>query len=196
MPLPFFSTYAELPFDQFQEHAEKVKECIWAFQQAIECYFTNKCDKLGEYLKEIDRLESEADEMKYKVRASISKKQKMRLDKFQLFIYISEQDKVLDCVEGCINWLSYRPAQFLTDERRKSFFDLVDAVIAPIEELSIMVKEARKYFDEGYSEKQRQIVKDVIRTLHKYEHDVDKLEDSVIAVCWSCGKGQDCCCRW
>lgn len=179
MQIPFFSKVAELPFEGFQAHAEKVKECAWAFQQAIECYFSPKCEKFGEYLSEIDRLESEADQIKYEVRAGISKRSRMRVDKFQLFMYIGEQDKVLDCVEDCLNWISYRPEQELLPEQlKKDFFDLVDAVIVPIEELSIMVTEAKKYFD-TYAERQRTIVKDIINNLHKSEHEADKLEDKL-----------------
>lgn len=178
MRLSFFSQTVELPFEGFQAHAEKVKECAWAFQQAIECYFSPSCEKFGEYLREIDRLESEADQIKYEVRANISKRSKMRVDKFQLFMYIGEQDKVLDCVEDCLNWISYRPEQLLPEQLKNEFFDLVDAVIVPIEELSTMVAEAKKYFDDyNYSERQRTIVKDIINNLHKSEHEADKLED-------------------
>jgi uncharacterized protein Yka (UPF0111/DUF47 family) len=55
---------------------------------------------------------------------------------------------------------------------------LVDAVIAPIEELSTMVAEARKYF-KTYSEDQRNIVKDIIRKLRQEEHEADNFEDII-----------------
>jgi hypothetical protein len=175
MKIPFFSPFVELPFNGFQEHAEKIKECAWAFQQAMECYFDGRCDRFEEYLGEVDRLESEADEIKIKIRATISRKAKMTLDKFQLFVYIQEQDKVLDCVEDCLNWVSYRPEGVLPEVLKKDFFTLVDSVIAPIEELSVMVVEARKYFD-AYSMRQREVVKDIIRNLHRCEHESDRLE--------------------
>jgi predicted phosphate transport protein (TIGR00153 family) len=178
MRIPIFSKFMELPFDGIQEHAEKVKECAWAFQQAIECYFSDKCERFEEYLGEIDRLESEADHIKRNVRVSISKRAKMTLDKFNLFMYIGEQDKVLDCVEECLGWISYRPRPVLPEEIKGDFVNLVDAVIAPIEELSLMVVEARKYFD-TYSERQRNIVIDIIHNMRKNEHESDKLEDDL-----------------
>ena len=55
---------------------------------------------------------------------------------------------------------------------------LVEAVIDPIEQLHQMVAEAHKYFS-NFSENQRVIVKDMIRTLRQYEHEADKLEDAV-----------------
>ena len=41
-----------------------------------------------------------------------------------------------------------------------------------------MVTEARKYF-ETFSEKQRVLVKEIIRTLRAQEHEADKLEDQI-----------------
>jgi predicted phosphate transport protein (TIGR00153 family) len=178
MRFQFFAPSGTLPFDGFQEHATKVKECAWAFQQAMECYFSDRCDRFEEYLGEIDRLESEADEIKSTVRGAISKRGKLPVEKFQLFLYIQEQDKVLDCVEDCLNWIYYRPYTVVSDELRKGIFDLVDAVITPIEELSVMVIEARKLFS-NFSEKQRDVVKGLVRSLHMCEHEADKMEDSL-----------------
>jgi len=178
MRFPFFVPTGTLPFDGLQEHAIKVKECAWAFQQAIECYFTDSCDRFEEYQGEIGRLESEADEIKRTVRGTISKRGKLPVEKFQLFIYIQEQDKVLDCVEDCLNWIYYRPHSIISEDLRRGIFDLVDAVITPIEELSVMVSEARRFFSEP-TEKQRGIVKGLIRSLHMCEHEADKMEDSL-----------------
>jgi uncharacterized protein Yka (UPF0111/DUF47 family) len=60
----------------------------------------------------------------------------------------------------------------------KDFMILVEAVMDPIEELSKMVAEARKYF-RNFSDDQRIVVKDMIRTLRHHEHEADKLEDVV-----------------
>ena len=179
MRIPFFSPLTELPFAHLLKHAEKVKECGWLFQQAIECFFSNRCDRFIDYMGEIGRMESEADAIKYRIKMLISKKGKMSVDKYQLFMYIREQDKVIDCVEECLNWISYRPKTSVPEDLKKSFFDLVDAVVSPIEELSVMVSEAKIYFD-NYSDSQARIVKNIILNLHKNEHVADKLEDSLM----------------
>jgi len=48
-------------------------------------------------------------------------------------------------------------------------------VIEPIEELTIMVAEARIYF-KNFSEEQRQKVKEIITNLRQMEHEADKTE--------------------
>jgi len=176
MQIPFLKSVVDRHFDRLEEHAKKVKECGWAFQQAVECHASNKCSRFEEYRNEVDQLESEADAIKRQIRASIPKGKKMPLEAFLLFMYIKEQDKVLDSVEASLNWISFRPESTPAEELKKGLFDLVNAVVAPIDELSIMVSESRKYF-ENYSSQQRSIVKDIINNLRRYEHDADTLED-------------------
>jgi uncharacterized protein Yka (UPF0111/DUF47 family) len=85
---------------------------------------------------------------------------------------------VIDAVETGLDWLSFRAAYGIPEVLEKDFMILVEAVMDPIEELSKMVAEARKYF-RNFSDDQRIVVKDMIRTLRHHEHEADKLEDVV-----------------
>jgi hypothetical protein len=166
------------PFDGIQEHAEKVKECAWVFQRAIECIIEERCEDFEQFRQDIDKLEDEADAIKRRIRGHLPKGTLLPVDKFELFRYLSEQDKVLDVVEEGLDWLSFRAAAGIPEVLEKDFMLLVEAVMDPIEELSKMVTEARKYFS-NFSDAQRIVVKDMIRSLRHYEHEADKLEDSV-----------------
>ncbi len=178
MRLPFLSMFITSPFEGIQEHAEKVKECAWAFQQAIECHFSNQCQTFDILRKEVVKLESEADAIKRRIRGHLPIGTMMPVSKFQLFRYLREQDGVLDSVEDALDWISYRPEPGIPLELEKDFVLLVDAVIEPIDELSKMVREARSYF-KTYNEKQRGKVKSIIRDLRQQEHEADKLEDGI-----------------
>ena len=177
MRIPLLSMFITSPFSGLQEHAEKVKECAWVFQQAVECYVSDQCTTFEEFRQEVVRLEREADAIKRRIRGHIPKGTLMPVDKFQLFMYLREQDNVLDAVEDSLDWLSYKPEPGIPEVLEKDFFLLVDSVIAPIEELEKMVIEARKYF-KNYSKEQRVLVKDIIHGLRKKEHEADKLEHS------------------
>jgi predicted phosphate transport protein (TIGR00153 family) len=166
------------PFEGLQEHAEKVKECAWVFQQAIECIIEDRCEDFEHFRKDIDKLESEADAVKRRIRGHLPKGTLLPVDKFEVFRYLGEQDKVLDAVEEGLDWLSFRSAAGIPQVLEKDFMLLVASVMDPIEELSKMVTEARKYFS-NFSESQRTVVKDIIRELRDYEHEADKLEDAV-----------------
>jgi len=164
------------PFEGLQEHAEKVRECGWVFQQAVECYASDKCEEFEALRQEVTKLENEADAIKRRIRGHIPKGTRMPVSKFELFLYIREQDKVLDSVQDALDWLSYRTRPTIPEDLKKDLFLLVDSVIEPIEDLSRMISEAKKYFD-SYSEKQRKIVKDIIRNLRIREHEADQMED-------------------
>ncbi|MGD8982689.1 MAG: TIGR00153 family protein [Desulfobacteraceae bacterium] len=172
------SLFVTSPFEGLQEHAEKVRECGWVFQQAVECYASDKCEEFDALRQEVSKLESEADAIKRRIRGHIPKGTRMPIGKFELFLYIREQDKVLDSVQDALDWLSYRGRPSIPEEIQKDLFLLVDSVIEPMEDLSRMVSEAKKYFD-GYSEKQRRIVKDIIHNLRKREHEADQMEDEL-----------------
>ena len=178
MRIPFFSMFMTSPFEGLQEHAEKVKECAWAFQQAIECHLADKCRTFEEFRQEVIQLEREADTIKRRIRGHLPKGTLMPVYNFLLFRYLREQDQVIDAVEDALDWISFRSEPGIPAELEKEFVILADAVIDPIEELSKMVGEARKYF-KNYSEEQRVIIKNIIRTLRQQEHEADKAEDMV-----------------
>ena len=176
MRVPFISLFQTSPFQDLLEHSEKVKECAWAFQQAIECFASDKCQEFDAYIQEVSELEHEADAIKRRIRGHIPKGTRMPVNKFELFLYLREQDKVLDTVHEALDWISYRAVALTSEQLKKQLFLLVDSVIEPIEELNRMVEEAKKYF-ETYSEKQRKIVKKIISGLREREHETDQLED-------------------
>ena len=137
MRIPFFNMFVTSPFEGLQEHAEKVQECTWAFQQAIECHVSKKCQTFEEFRAQVIQLESEADAIKRRIRGHLPKGTLLPVDKFQLFRYLREQDSVLDAVEDALDWLSYRSDPGIPPELEKDFFLLVEAVIDPIEELTV-----------------------------------------------------------
>jgi predicted phosphate transport protein (TIGR00153 family) len=180
MRLPFVSVFLSSPFEGLLEHAEKIKECAWAFQQAIECHINDQCEIFEQYRSEVDKLESEADAIKRRIRVHLPKGALIPVDKFELFRYLHEQDKVLDAVEEALDWLSFRSEPGIPQALEKDFFLLVDAVLDPVEEMCRMVSEARQYF-KSFSEKQRRTIKDIIQALRRHEHNADKVEDAIKA---------------
>ncbi len=178
MRIPFISMFMTSPFDGIQEHAEMLKECAAVFQQAMECAVADRCKTFEEFRNEVDRLEGQADKIKRRIRGHIPKGTLMPVDKFSLFRYLREQDSIFDAMEEALDWISYRIDPGIPAELEKDFKILVDAVIYPVEEISNMVVEAREYF-KNYSEKKRALVKNIIRDLHKLEHEADRLEDEI-----------------
>jgi predicted phosphate transport protein (TIGR00153 family) len=178
--IPLLSMFVSSPFEGLQEHAEVIKDCSWAFQEAVECQISYNCGRFDSLRGNIIEMEREADAIKRRIRGHIPKGTLMPIDKFQLFRYLKEQDSVLDSMEETLDWISVRPNAAIPEELHKDIFYLVDTVLDPVEELSSMVAEARKYF-KTYKEAQRVIVKDIIRTLRLQEHEADQMEHTIKA---------------
>lgn len=178
MRIPFLSLFITSPFDGLLEHAEKVKDCVWAFQRAIECHFSKQCEEFDAFRQEVIRMESEADAIKRRIRGHLPKGTMMPVDKFQLFRYLKEQDCVLDRVEDALDWIFYRPEPGIPEDLKTDFLLLIDSNITATEEMCKMLLEAKKYF-ETFNETQRNLVKEIIRNIRHMEHEVDKVEDGL-----------------
>ncbi|MDO9567113.1 MAG: TIGR00153 family protein [Candidatus Desulfaltia sp.] len=178
MRIPFLSLFITSPFDGLLEHAEKVKDCVWAFQRAIECHFSKQCEEFDAFREEVIRMESEADAIKRRIRGHLPKGTMMPVDKFQLFRYLKEQDSVLDRVEDALDWIFYRPEPGIPENLKTDFLLLIDSNITATEEMCKMLLEAKKYF-ETFNETQRNLVKEIIRNIRHMEHEADKVEDGL-----------------
>jgi uncharacterized protein len=178
MRIPFLSMFVTSPFEGLQEHAEKVKECALVFQQAMECYISEECETFENFLKNIHRVEEEADAVKRRIRGHLPKGTLLQYDKFELFRYLGEQDKVLDAMQESLDWISIRRERGIPQSLAADIKGLVDAVTNAVEELSKMTAEAREYF-KNYAKDQRTIVKNMIHSLRRKEHQADKLEDAI-----------------
>ena len=178
MRIPFMKLFINSPFDDLQEHGEKLKECAHAFQQAMECHMSDQCTTFETHKKKVDEIEREADAIKRRIRGHLPKGTMLAVDKFQLFRYLREQDSVLDSMKDALNWLSYRPSPGIPPELKKDFAKLINSAIDPIDTMNEMLTEARKYFT-SFSEKQRIVVKDIISTLRRKEHDSDQVEHAL-----------------
>ncbi|MBW1615265.1 MAG: TIGR00153 family protein [Deltaproteobacteria bacterium] len=172
------SIFLTSPFEGLVKHTEKVKECILIFKNAIECYVTLEYERFEILKEEIINLEKEADKIKRGIRGHLPKGAMMPVDKFQIFLFLKEQDNTIDAIEESLEWISYRSKNNIPEDIKKDLVTLVEAVIETIEELPKMVLETKKYF-ENFSDAQRNIVKNIIRGIHIKEGNADKREDSL-----------------
>ncbi len=178
MSQSFISKFITSPFDGLQEHAKKLKECAQIFQKSINCTLEDRCEDFEQLRKDIDKLESEADAIKRSIREQSLKGSLVAVNRFELFRYLREQDRVLDAIEESIDWLSFKARAGIPEVLEKDFMLLLEAVMKPIELLSKMLDEACEYFLNP-SEEQRIRVKDIIRTLRQYENESDKVEYAI-----------------
>jgi predicted phosphate transport protein (TIGR00153 family) len=170
----FMYLFYKSPFESLKKHADKVGECAKMFSQAMAYHIDRKCEEFDNLTDFVAKLESEADAIKRNIRGHMPRGVWMPVDKFAFFMYLREQDKVLDAVEEALYWLSYRP-EGVEEEMGDDLMYLVESVIPAIERLSPMVEMATRYFRRKY-EKTREEIKSVIRDIRQREHEADLVE--------------------
>jgi len=174
MRLSLASLFIKSPFEALQEHADKVKECAQLFKEAAACHVSEDCESFDLMTEQVARMESEADDIKRRIRNHLPRGILMPVDKFQFFAYLREQDKVIDEVEDAMFWLSFRP-RGVPHEIATDLIHLVDSVIPPIDKLPELVTMATEYFRSS-SEAQRNKMKSLIRDIRQDEREADFLE--------------------
>ncbi len=174
MRLSLSSLFIKSPFEGLQEHADKVKECAQLFKEAAACHIGEDCKMFDLLTEQVARMESEADDIKRRIRNHLPRGILMPVDKFQFFSYLREQDKVIDEVEDAMFWLSFRP-RGVPHEIATDLIHLVDSVIPPIDKLPELVAMATEYFKSN-SEAQRNKMKSLIRDIRQDEREADLLE--------------------
>lgn len=166
------------PFENLKRHADKVSECARAFSKAMECHLDKKCEEFDNLTDHVAKLESEADAIKRNIRGHMPRGVLMPVDKFQFFLYLREQDYVLDAVEDALYWLSYRP-EGIDEELGEDLRFLVASVIPAIEKLSPLMDMAIHYF-KSRTKEGRTRIKSLIRDIRQNEHEADHLERELI----------------
>jgi len=175
MRIPLLSFILKSPFNEgMNEHSEKVKECTWAFQQAVECFLSDKCDSFEKHRQEVIKVKSEADAIKRRIRGHFPRLGIMPINRYQLLMYLKEEDKILNAVERSLEWLSGKADPGIPEYLKKDIFLLVDSTIEPIEELSNMVIDAGRYFM-NYSEKNRGKIKNSANSLREKKAEADRI---------------------
>ncbi|MBU2497565.1 MAG: TIGR00153 family protein [Proteobacteria bacterium] len=174
----FMYLFVKSPFENLKRHADKVSECARMFSQAVACHIDKKCEEFDDLTDQVAKLESEADAIKRNIRGHMPRGILMPVDKFQFFMYLREQDKVLDAVEDALYWLSYRP-QGVEDQVGEDLKFLVGKVVPAIENLSPLVEMATHFFKRKYKQKRVEI-KSLIREIRRIENEADTLERELI----------------
>ena len=106
----------ELPvFDLLKKHARLVLECAERLSLSLEAYYKKDTAQLEEIAKHIFEIEKEADQLKRNIRGHLPKGILLPVERFELFLYLKEQDAIADATEEILNWLSFKYVEIPTE---------------------------------------------------------------------------------
>ncbi|QER42224.1 phosphate signaling complex protein PhoU [Thermodesulfobacterium sp. TA1] len=154
----------DLPvFELLRKHARLVIECVERLSLSLEAYYNLNQERLEETAKHIFEIEKEADKLKRNIRGHLPKGLILPVERFELFMYLKEQDAIADVAEEILNWLSFKHLPVSSD-LFKHIEELLNQSIKPLEFLEEMILYSADFILTK-NEESRNRAKDLIREI-------------------------------
>ncbi|MFN3921282.1 MAG: phosphate signaling complex protein PhoU [Caldimicrobium sp.] len=158
----------ELPvFDLLLRHARLVIECMERLPLALEAYLKQDRLRLEEIMKHIVEIEKEADKIKTNIRGHLPRGLILPVEKFELFLYLKEQDAVADYAEAILNWLSFKEV-VIQEKIAQQLESLLNQSLEPLKYLEEMIITSADFLI-NWNEDSRTRAKELIRQIRYQE---------------------------
>ncbi len=158
-------------FACLEQHAQYVLSCTELLPEALEAYFEKAYDRCIKISEDIIKLEREADRIKKNIRGHLPKGIIMPVDKFELFLYLKEQDAVADAAEDILKWLTFKKVT-IDKSLEQEVLTLTKQNIETTKLLIPLIGESKSYLSVG-DENAREKAKEVVRKIRLREHESD-----------------------
>lgn len=158
-------------FDLLERHARLVIECTERLPLALEAYFKGDKERLEEISRDIIDIEREADRLKQNIRGHLPYGIITPVDKFELFLYLKEQDAVADAAEDILKWLTFKQVA-VPEVLSSKILTLLEENVKTAEFLVPLIEKSRLYIEMG-DEASRQDAKEIVREIRRREHEND-----------------------
>ncbi len=162
------------PLECLHNHSKYVHKCLEQAVLAIQAYLNGDDEGFEEYSSNVVELEHAADMIKRNVRAHLPRGIIMPIDKFELFLFLNEQDAIADTAEDLLEWLTYRKTK-VDEEIKEGIRTLLNKCLDISQDLPPILNAAATYFETG-DEDTRSWIKERIRNLRVKEHEADIIE--------------------
>lgn len=167
------TVFKDLPvFDLLKKHAHLVLECVERLSLAFEAYNKRDTKRLEEISKHIFEIEKEADELKRNIRGHLPKGILLPVERFELFMYLKEQDTVADVAEEILNWLSFKYLE-IPESLWKDIETLLTQSIEPLNYINNLITYSADFLL-NKNEKSRDEAKEIVRRIRYAQYLTEK----------------------
>ncbi len=172
----------DLPlFGLLKKHAHLVLECIERLPLSLEAYQQRDKARLEEIVKHIFEIEKEADKVKRNIRGHLPKGIILPVERFELFLYLKEQDAIADVAEEILNWLSFKEVE-IPKEIFSSLQNLLNQSIDSIKQIEPMILYSAEFLlkrDEESRNKAKEIIREIRYTQYLAEEFGNKIKKKI-----------------
>ena len=167
----------ETTFQLLKRHARLIAECMERLPLALEAYINGDAERLQTVAKDIRDIEKEADKVKTNIRGHLPKGIILPVEKFELFMYLKEQDGVADHAEELLDWLLLYRAD-LPQAFYERLNQLLNQALEPLSYFEELVSESFKYLV-TWNENSRERAKSLVRMVRHSQYLTEELAFSL-----------------
>ncbi len=181
---PLVKLLRKSPFKPLQKHMRVVAKCMDEFMPLFDALFKKDQNRVKEIAEKIDKIESEADEIKNGLRLNLPKTLFLPVARRDLLVLISEQDSIADSVENIAGILIAREME-VPEAMRDLLMELIQATIDTFNKALKVIEELDELVEVGFRGKYSSIVTDMVVDLKQTEELTDDLAKELNRILFS-----------
>ncbi len=176
MRIPLFNLLARSPLPRIEEMMKEVVACSDQLPELIEHLINQDFPAVNKTAKSISDAEGRADDAKDAVRSRMPTRLFLQVDRRDVLKLVSQIDAIADCAEDVGVLLTLRPLP-VPDDLTPVLRQLVEKVMQTVHEAAALVSMTDELVESGFSGVAAETALKQTRTLSRYEHEADKLQD-------------------
>jgi predicted phosphate transport protein (TIGR00153 family) len=169
------SMFASSPVKPLQKHIEKVHECVKRLEPFFEAVILKDFDQVAVIQKEINKLETEADDLKHKLRIHLPNSLFMPMPRERILDIVTVQDQIANKAKRVTRMVRGRKMAF-PKEVAKLMTTYVQCCVSASHQAKRVVNELDELVEVGFRGREVSSVEKMIDDLDQIEHKADKLE--------------------
>jgi len=173
---PLTKIFIKSPFDPIVEHAEITKKAIEKLNAAFTLFFERDYSKMEELCKEVIDLETDADNLKAKMREKLPSGIFMPVSRGDILDLINHQDKIADQAENLAQWLLIKETNSIPLKMIEYMKKIMDINVKIAEAYVNAVKEFKDVIETIFMKKEINDVMKYIKTVESLEGEIDRIQ--------------------
>lgn len=176
MPRLFFDLFRKSPFGPLHTHMQKIHECIALMKPLFEAVLERQGEeKIQALVKDISRIEHEADIIKNEVRQMLPSSIFLPVNREDLLAYLKVQDDIADSIEDVSVLLTLKDLK-VADSLKPDIYALIDKVLEVFQYCEEAEKEFEATLAAAFGEAEKRRLLSVVQKAEHAEWEADKLQ--------------------
>ncbi|MBS0358740.1 MAG: TIGR00153 family protein [Proteobacteria bacterium] len=175
---PILNLFARSPIRPLQEHVDTVTACAKALVPFFEAVLSQNWEQALIHQKEIDTLESKADQIKRDLRLHLPKGLFLPVPRSDILEILTVQDRIANKAEDIAGLILGR-RMIIPKEFSAEYMALLNRCIDAAKQARKAINELDELLETGFRGNEARLVEDMIHKLDQIEHDTDEMQVAI-----------------